>query len=348
MEAFLHWWLRQLAELLPSSLAAAAADGNDAVILAGEAEEIAVLIRRRGIVELAARVAANPSGFAEIARIIGARDDLPKLVLLRIPTPGILHKELSVPMAAQRDLEGLLGFEMDRETPFARDEVYWSYAVRRRDPGQGKLDVDLVIVPRSLVGPLTEAAQSAGLTPAAIEVQLAARDHMFVPLGTPSRWHWLRSQRSLVALATAACALAFLAVATPFIRQQWALAQADSAITSLTKEAEEAASLRQSVDQFAHTTDFLNKERQKTGGVLEALAAATRSLPDDTHLTALTLRGGRLSLTGQSSSAASLISLLAQSPSFREPAFDLPVLGSDGGDLETFTISVALAKAGTP
>jgi general secretion pathway protein L len=240
----------------------------------------------------------------------------------------------------------VLGFELDRETPFTRDEVHWDYAVRRTDPAHGKIDVDLFIVPRPFIDPVIEAARHAGLEPIGVEIETGADEPGLIRLGTQKRWQWLRSQRSLVALAGAAGILAVVAIAIPFIRQQWSLASANAAVNSLTAQAQEAASLRQSVDQLMTTQDFLNKERSRNGSALNALAATTRLVPDDSHLTALSLRASRLTVTGVSPSAAKLVDLLAQSKEFREPAFDSPVVQDDTGSLEAFTISATLAPAG--
>jgi general secretion pathway protein L len=110
----------------------------------------------------------------------------------------------------------------------------------------------------------------------------------------------------------------------------------------------EAATFRKDAGQIAAAIGFLAKERSKNGSALTALAAATNTLPDDSYLSALSLRAGRLTLNGRSPSAAQVIGVLAQSPDFREPAFEAPVTRDPDNDLEAFTISVALASKAVP
>jgi general secretion pathway protein L len=266
--------------------------------------------------------------------------------VLSIPDANVLHKRLSLPLAARSRLEGLLGFEMDRETPFARDEVYWNYSVGRQDVAAGRLEVDLVIVPRASVAPVLDAARARGIEPAGIEVAAAPGRTLLVrvdPL-TAARPRW--SQRPAFALVGMPCMLAVIALAIPFARQQLSLNAADAAVASLTAQAQEAAKLRQAIDQHAGAAAFLGKERERTGSALEALALTTKAVPDDSSLTALSMRSGRLTLTGASPSAAGLVGTLAKLPGFREPAFAAPVVQNDRGGLETFSISVALAPAG--
>ena len=153
---------------------------------------------------------------------------------------------------------------------------------------------------------------------------------------------WARAQRSLGPLAAAVCILAVIALAIPFIRQQWALASAEAMIASLNEPAREALALRQPADRLTRIVTSLKKERERNGIALAALAAATKSLPDETYLTAFRLRAGRLSMSGLSPSAAQLIGLLARTPAFREPALDSPVVESGSEGLETFSISVTV------
>jgi general secretion pathway protein L len=87
----------------------------------------------------------------------------------------------------------------------------------------------------------------------------------------------------------------------------------------------------------------LKTEHDRNGSAIATLAAATKSLPDETYLTALSLKAGRLTMSGLSPSAAQLIGLLARTPAFREPAFDAPVVESESTGLEAFTITVNVA-----
>ena len=141
-----------------------------------------------------------------------------------------------------------------------------------------------------------------------------------------------RLERTSAALATAACVLLLLAVAIPFIRQHQALSAVNEAVASLTKQAEEAASLRKSIDRLSETAQFLDKERGRTGDALATLAALSNVLPDDTHLTALNVHAGKVTVTGEFRRPPSSSACLPQPRIFREPAFVSPVVqsGNDG------------------
>jgi general secretion pathway protein L len=345
MRLFLEWWLERLAELLPERLLARARN-IDATIIESDRQRLALLVRRAGKTERQAELPPGAAGFRRISAALAEQRGLPRFVVLSIPDADILHKRLWLPLAARGRLEGLLGFEMDRETPFARDEVYWSYSVGRQDVAAGRLEVDLVIVPRATVAPVLDAARLCGIEPAGIEVAFAPGRTMLVRLdpATALRPRWM--QRPALALVSVPCLLALVALGVPFARQQLSLNAADRAMASLTAQAQEAAKLRQAINQHENAATFLAKERERAGSALAALALTTRAVPDDSSLTALSMRSGRLTLTGASPSAAGLVGALAKLPGFREPAFAAPVVQSDRGGLETFSISVALAPAG--
>ena len=78
---------------------------------------------------------------------------------------------------------------------------------------------------------------------------------------------------------------------------------------------------------------------------LAALAAITRSLPDDTYLTDFTLNGRNVTLNGQSASAAKLIGLLAADPSIDNPAFSAPVTRLEATHTDLFSIRAAVLSS---
>ena len=347
MRSFFSWWFAQLAGLLPDIVTRVSMRPTNAAIIEIDSRAASLLLRSNGTSICTARASLSELGLGELARVVAAQDTKPSLLLLRLPAEQVLQKHLSLPLAARRDLANVLGFEIDRETPFARDEVYWTYVVRGQDKVHGRLDVDLLIVPRSVADGFIESARRAGLDLDGIEVGGDGNGGATIPLGNGKRIR-IRGERPLIPLAAAAGAVALVAIVAPFVYQQWEIASADAALASLEAPAREAGALRRSADQLARTNEFLKSQGQHYGRTLATLAAVTRALPDESYLTALTLRAGHLTMTGLSSSAAELVALFAKAPEFREPTFDSPVVGSENGDLESFTLSVNLATIGSP
>ena len=67
---------------------------------------------------------------------------------LLLPAEAGLRRQLVLPAAAADRLRDVLGFEIDRQTPFAAADVRYDHRlIGRRSDGQ--LDVELVVVPRA-------------------------------------------------------------------------------------------------------------------------------------------------------------------------------------------------------
>src|SRR5271163_859129 len=105
MRAFLEWWLERLAELLPERLVARARN-TDATIIESDRQRLTLLVRRAGKTERLAELPSGPSGYQKIAAAIAAQRGLPQHVVLSIPGANVLHKRLSLPLAARSRLEG--------------------------------------------------------------------------------------------------------------------------------------------------------------------------------------------------------------------------------------------------
>jgi len=117
----------------------------------------------------------------------------------------------------------------------------------------------------------------------------------------------------------------------------------EARIAALRPQVDQAQALRQAIQSRAATIDVVQAERARVGDALGVLAALTIVLPDDTHLTELTLRRRVLSITGESAGAARLIAALEAEPAFRNPAFVAPVTRGTDGRAEAFSLRAEAA-----
>jgi len=341
MQALLLWWITQLAGLLPDRVRRSLRRTPSAVILHCAEDNCSLLVRSRGITGTIALARADDPGLQELAKALRELKNSPALFVLHLPPGAVLHKSLLFPSAAKQDFKNLLQFEIERETPFTLDEVYWAHTISREDAVRDRFEVDLYVAPRQSVDTLLQRLHRAGLKPTALEIEGVGS-----PLLIPFRSDHapVRASRRLVPAAAAISAS--LALTAPFAYQQRAISSADAAIAGLKTAALEAIALRRSADRRAQTDAFL--QNGQSAYPLQAMAAVTRSLPADTYLTSFALHDSRLTLTGLSPSAAQLVGMFAHSPLFRQPSLDAPIVKNGNGNLERFTISVSLAQGGAP
>lgn len=337
---FFSWWLGQLADLLPQGLRGTGARLQDALTVSpagplGSVEAVAVSARRGGKETALGRFSLGASNLSSLPGA-GA-----KPVVLRLPGTEVLSKTIVLPAAAERDLRSVLGFEMDRETPFSADEVYWSHRVESRQGG--RIFVRLLLLPKAAAAPLIAALSAKGLAPRRAEIADGPDRGNDLPLDD-NGGRLDRSSTRLLRWAAALCALLALgAVATPFLRQSAALATVDREIATGRAAATEAQTLRQEIENLSGGLTLIARQRDKAGRPLEVLAAATQILPDDTYLTQLSLRRGKVTLSGRSAAAARLIGALATSSRFRNPAFGAPVTHIPTLHVDVFTIVAEVA-----
>jgi len=331
---FTEWWLNQMRGLLPAGLVPAGAL-PDARIIA--------------IKELASPAASGPAAGTILLRrggqesVIAALDlDHPRQVApirlatgLRLPAGQIMCREVTLPLAAARNVEAVIGFEMDRLTPFTADELFWGIGGLRQDRAHGRISVNLFFVLRAQLETLLLSLRRAGLHPAFIETGTSRID-----LASEHRPAGQLRQRSLAALCGV---LALACLATPFLRQQLALDSAANAIAAVSPAAAVAERLRRQLD-IASSGQAAIAEAQRQGDALQVLSLLTDALPDGTWLDDLTLNSGDLTFDGRSSNAAALIGRLSAMPGLKDPSFTAPVTRTADGSADQFSLHATVQE----
>jgi general secretion pathway protein L len=342
MRKFFVWWFGQLGELLPQGLRRSALTAADAMVISpiGQLgrgiDAVAVGVRRNGKETPLGRFGLNATNLAELPRATG------QATVLRLGEEDVLGKRVSLPLAAERELDQVLAFEMDRETPFKAEELYWNHRIEGADRKNGRLSVRLFLVPKANLAPLLTALSQAGIRPGRAEIADGPDAGTYLPLEDGGPRH---HSSSLLRWSAAVCcvALGLAAVVIPFVRQEIALASIEHEIAVGRAAAAEADSLRQEIDRLAGSANFVESEGDKSGRPLAVLAAATRILPDDTYLTEMELRQRKVTLSGRSAAAARLIAPLVADGTFRNPGFAAPVTRLEALGSELFTINAEVA-----
>ena len=333
---FAGWWMDQMRALIPGG-AGRGGRQPDAIIVAidrladGAPGGMGRILRRQDGVE----TLLGPLDQGQPAAATGSHLATSYLATsylatsLRLPHGTVLERDVVLPLAAAQDLQTVLGFEMDRLTPFARDEVYWGVAGLQRDHARGKLSLRLCIVLREQVDVVVQRLAAIGLLPSFIEIPGGRIE--LGPARSPAR-RYLH-----IALPALCCLLTIGCVAVPFMRQQMALAVTANLIAANTPAADIALSLRRQLATAAAARAAIAQAR-RAGDALEVLATVTAALPDGTWLSDLSLKSGDLTFDGQSADAAQLIGLLSAVPGLRNPNFTAPVTRTADGKADLFSL----------
>ena len=331
---FAYWWMSQMRALAPGLLARTRLP-EDALIIAFDDLAAGIEHAPAGTLLLRRQGSESGLGMLDLTRPLPASLPPHLATGLRLPPGAVLRREVVLPLATGRDLTAVLGFEMDRLTPFAADEVYWSVSRLSHDRARAKLKLTLSIALRAQVDSLRTALGRINVTPSFIETETGRLPH-----GTPGRQPGWRLQQALFALCGV---LALACLATPFLHQQMALDAAAQEVANVTPAANRAQVLRRQLTAAAQGRAAIAAARH-AGDALQVLSLLTAALPDDTWLSDLTLKAGDLTFDGQSANAAQLIGLLSAVPGLRNPSFTAPVTRTSDSKADLFSLHVTVAE----
>jgi len=331
------WWARQMRSLLPQRLLPDVTQLAALVVTIGS-RHMVLSLRRRGRETPLGEVGVNDDS---LAGMVGGLRRPPRCVIVRAQPGVLLERPVELPLAAERDLDRVIRYEMDRLTPFAATDVISQTVVTKRDVAQRRLFVRLSLVPRRALQPCFDLLSRSGLQPTWVEA--CAAD------GTPRQIALAASRASrtanrvLVMAAGVVAALALAVIVTPFITLALARAETDQAIAALRPKVARMEALRQGMATAAAGADAWMAERLRVGDAVQVVAAVTDVVPDDSWLTNFSLRQGKIEISGQSRAAARLIVALGADPSFRNPAFAAPVTSTPDNHADVFVIRAELA-----
>jgi general secretion pathway protein L len=341
---FFAWWIGQLAELLPKRWGQLGSMREDALViepvgpLSREVDRIDVNLRHQGRETPLGHFSLASDSIAELPRPPGKR------FVLRLRQADVLAKTVTLPLAAEKHVHQALTFQMDQETPFAPDELYWSHFIAGRDRQGGRLSVRLLMVPRQSLAALLSILDHVGIVPIRAEIGDGPDQSRTLPLDGDAATLDSGRRRALLWPAAACCLLLALgAIAVPFVRQAISLAGVDREISAGRVTAAEVEKLHRELDRLSGAIDFVESERAKAGRPLVTLAALTRILPDDTYLTEVTQQQRKVTLSGRSAAAARLIGALSADDGLRNVAFAAPVTRLEAIRQELFTITAEVS-----
>jgi general secretion pathway protein L len=346
LDAFWSWWTNELRGMLPSRLRRRLMplaerlylelEGAVLVVSRGTAQDKEELTRYN--LDHPATGTGRPSG--QDAMHQRARE-----VVFCLPVDKALTKTLSLPLAAEENLREVLSFEMDRQTPFTADQIYYDFAILARSRAEGTLAVNLVLTTRRTLDDLLARLANRGLYPDRVTINCGAGDG-FAPVNLlPAEKRQPRAITPRIVnlvLGAVAMVLVISAVSLPLLNKRQRIEALEPLIETASAKAQQARQLREKVERLTANSQFLINKKQASLTVLEILDEVTRILPDDTWITRLDINGSELQLQGQSSSAAALIPLIESSNLLRNPAFRSPVTQVPRSDAERFLLSAQI------
>ncbi|MEZ5584101.1 MAG: hypothetical protein R3F37_16385 [Candidatus Competibacteraceae bacterium] len=190
-------------------------------------------------------------------------------LVLRVPDVHTLSKIMTLPLAAENNLRQVVGFEIDRFTPFTATQVYYDVRILERQPAARRLQVQLIAVPRPVVDSLLDQLAKAGLSPMGVDVAGCPTINLLPPAKRARQSAAL--QRLQWALTTLALILVASALFLPLWHQRNLVLELHPKVDAAQQEAETILALRQELEKAVESSSFLPQKRKDHPLAIELL-----------------------------------------------------------------------------
>lgn len=283
---------------------------------------------------------SQPSSFDALSAILAGYRPEKTPVVAEVASDQVLTKQIELPMAAEETLRQVLNFEMERQTPFRSDAVYFDCGVLERDPSQQTIKVALRVVPRRSIDAALAVLADWHLTPTEITHQ--ADSGNFLIRFVSNRYRGGGSRRLLAMLVGVNAALLMAILLVPVAKQHAYVEALDAELDRARATALAAAELEERVTQLETELRALTSRKQVLPTMVELVNEISTLLPDTTWLQRLEIKKGEAHLRGVSDAATSLIAVIEASDMFEQVRFRSPVTQDRVTGGERFYVSAKI------
>ena len=343
---FFQWWGGELAALVPGRLKRILHPSRPALLAHAEGQTICLEQDTRDQRdELENLQDLPPRALQRFQR----QQRKKRLDVVLVAPPGrYVTRSVSFPLTAERDLSGILDYEIERLTPFSASELYYDVKVVERDREAGRLTADLVFVRRADFADAVTALQQSGLAVDRLDVEAPEgilRRLNLLPK-TVKRSGGFGRGLAIVLICSLVC-LTLAWAGLNLVQKEQRFEELSDALFQVRRAAIAMQDGGQSVapdDAVAFAAYRLKQDRMM---VSEVVALVTELLPDGTWLDRLSIDNEIVEMSGYSGNAAALIDRFETHPAFLEPIFRSPITRENGRERFALAIRIAPLREAT-
>ncbi len=266
---------------------------------------------------------------------------------IQISSTEVLTRQVSLPESTEENLYEVIQYEMDRYTPFSKDDVYFDYRIEERNKERKTIKVLLIVIRRELLDPVFSALESSNVHLRNIDIHNSSN-----PEQSLNNVNLLRENKAIgkgkklsnKRLMAAALGLLVLTGLTPIILNYYQIHKLNSELESMEGTVNKVKKLQNEYSKMQDQVGYLISIKDDNPSIVEMLNILTKVIPDHTHVQRLSLEGGSLSIQGQSASASDLIPIIDQTGLFNDIRFAAPVTQSGSDNLERYSISAHIKR----
>ena len=342
-QEFFTWWISELVGMLPVAKSAAGKKSQRGLTIQLE-QKTCHLQWESG--HRIANLAKKFSSDTAVDKYSNAIEQDKKLSVdicnIQLSNKQILRRSISLPLSTEENLENVISYEMDRYTPFKKEDVYFDVKVQDRDVKEQKITVLLSVIKKTV---LDEVMQFASASNMSIQNVFAINESeqnqhesfSFLKQHQHSNTQHRPSGFNKYLLVTTIL-LALLALILPVAKNYWLAEQYSSQLRAMEGDIKQARQLQSRYKELKQDVEFLANQGKDSVKVLDLLNELTRVVPDHTTLSRFSLEESNVRIKGLSASASNLISIIDSSENFSGVQFIAPVTQNSKTGKESFSI----------
>ncbi|RMQ50912.1 Fimbrial assembly [Pseudomonas cichorii] len=227
--------------------------------------------------------------------------------ILLLSPDDVLVQSLQLPAAAARNLSTVVGYELDRFTPFEAGQLY--FVARQESRSASFVQVTLVAIVRERLDRILAECAAQGLKPDAVDVGSTAQRMGIDLLPMPLRAHQVRSGHRVQRWLLWSCgALLFGLMLLWLNDRQRLLEEMQAQVQAQRSQVAEIQKLRQQLTNTLGAANYLLRRKAAQPPLSALLSELTTCLPSDTWIEHLEISdSAEVAFSGQSAKASALI-----------------------------------------
>lgn len=270
--------------------------------------------------------------------------DTERPAVLLLSAEQVMAQRISLPLAATRNLNTVLQYELDKYTPYPPEQV--SFFARVLSKQTTHAEVQLVAVARERLDVMLDACRERGLRLMAVDALSRKGERMgidLLPNGSAkgntratalNRWLWLGGLAWL------------LAIAGLYLHQQQQMLEAmQDTVAAQRAEVQRLQKVRQQLNDSVGAASYLTELKLSRPTMSQLLAETATCLGNDSWVEQLEVRDGvQVSFSGQTKRASALINQVKTCPSLEQAQFQGIIQADDATGNERFSINARLKQ----
>lgn len=340
LKQFMSWWGDNLYRGLPSALRSLFRASQPSLNLYMANERLALSWQQDGKRRECGEYALDSAfDFTRIAKkAVRSRNYQLKLEL---DEKQALHLQHTFPEGVQENIKQVVGYQLDRITPFTLENAYFDAKVAKHDKANKLVVADIYVSPKMHVEQYLAKLRSLGVPDINVISAIASPTQLTKGLSTNTA---PPAPASLIPFYLFLLAL-MASLAAPIWYKDRRLGQIDEAIASLQQKAAAQIEVRDKLLAAEESLTFIGEKRKTAPVMLDVVEHLSAELPPHTWVERLEINGNQVQIRGESEQALSLIDTLEVSPYFEAVSFKSPVTRNPNTGKDKFHLQATVEAA---